>query len=71
MIEKWQAAFDARHDAQQPAFALQQRQTGRVLAVDVQHVEGAKVRPLAPEQQLVEVRAAIGFEAADLTVEHR
>src|SRR4051794_10043825 len=41
-----------------------------VLAVDRQHIERNEMRPVAPEQQLVEHRAAIGREADDVAIEH-
>ena len=37
----------------------------------LQHIEHIKVRPLAAEQQLVEVGAAVRLQAADLAIEHR
>ena len=41
-----------------------------ILAVNEEHVERDEVRPLTPEQQPIEQRAAIGRQTYDLAVEH-
>jgi hypothetical protein len=58
VIEVQQPALNRGHDPQQPALAGEQRQARQILAVDRQSIERIEVRPLAAEQQLVEVGAA-------------
>ena len=41
-----------------------------VSPVDLQHVEGVKEWPFAPEQQILEVRPKFRLQAADLPVEN-
>ena len=53
VIEVQERTLDSRNDAQQPVLALEQRQHGQILAVDVQDVERVEVRPLAPEHSLL------------------
>ena len=70
VIELQQPGFDRRHDTQQPALALDQRQADEIFASDAQYIERIEVWPLAPKEQLVEVRAAIRLQTANLPVEH-
>jgi hypothetical protein len=70
VLEIQQTAVDRRHDAQQPALALEQRQARQILALDVQYIERAEERPLATEQELFEMRSAVRLQAADLAIEH-
>ena len=70
MIEVAQARLDGRHNAEQSALAFQERQARQGLAIDAQDIERIEVRPLAAKQQLVELRAAVGLQAADFAIEH-
>ena len=60
VIEVEQPALHRRHDRQQSAFALKQRQGCQIVALDGERVEGVEERPLPPKQQLVEVRRPSG-----------
>ena len=64
-----QSSLNDRHDAQQPALALEQRQPRQVLAFDAENIERVEERPLAPEQQRFKVGAAVRVQAADLAVQ--
>ena len=70
MLEIQQPAVDRRHEAPQPALALEQRPARQVLAVDAQYIEGVEVGPLTPEQQILELCAAVRRQAADFAIEH-
>jgi hypothetical protein len=63
-----QAGLDKQHDAEQSALALEQRHPVRSSPSIAQHIERI-VRPLAAEQQLLEVGAAVRVQAADLAVQ--
>jgi hypothetical protein len=65
VIEIQQPAFDTRHDPQQPALALEQRQRAQILAIDHQHVEHIEVRRVSAKQQPIEIAAPVGSQAAD------
>jgi len=54
IVHEQQAGFDAGHDRPQPALAFDERPGAQVLTVDLQQIEGAEVRPVAAEQQLME-----------------
>ena len=71
VIEVQQSRLDARHDAPQTTLAMQQWQGAEVLAVNFKHIERIEVRPLAPEQQIAEVAAAVCVQATDFAIEHR
>ena len=70
VIETQQPTVHDRHDAQESTLAVEQRQAGQILPVDAEDVEAVKERPLATEQQLLEIGAAVKLQAADFTVEH-
>ena len=71
MIEVEHAAFNLRHDPQQFAFAVEQRERSNVATVDAQQIERVEVRPLSAEQQIIEIAAAVRAETADLAVKDR
>lgn len=50
VIEIQQPRFDRRHDTQQPALALDQRQAGEIFAFYAQHIKRIESRPLAAKQ---------------------
>jgi hypothetical protein len=70
VLEIQPTAVDRRHGTQQPALALEQRQARQIVAIDTEDIEGLEVEPLATDQQVLEMRAAVRLQAADLSVEH-
>jgi len=70
VIDVKQPTLNRRHDATQPAFPLCERPRRQILTVHRQQIEREEVRPVAPEQQVVEVAATVRVEADDLAVEH-
>jgi hypothetical protein len=71
MVHMQQTGGDARHDSTKATLSLDEWAVTETPAVGHQRVEGAKVRRLPPEQQVLEVAAAVGIEAHDLAVQNR
>ena len=70
VIEVEQPCFDLWRNRQKSTLALEQRHGAEIFTVQAEHVEPVEVRPLATEQQFVEVAASVRFETTDLVVEH-
>ena len=70
VIDIEQSRLNPRHDAPQSALALHQRQRAKILPIDREQIEREEVRPIAAEQQVVEVRPAVPIEADDFAVQH-
>jgi hypothetical protein len=69
IVDVEQSGLNSRHDAAQAPLALGERTIAEILAIDREHVERVEARPVAAEQQFVEVAAAVAIEADDLAVE--
>jgi methionine-rich copper-binding protein CopC len=60
-----------RDQSAQPSLPLHERPLSQVFAVHCEQIERVEVRPLATEQQALEVAAAARIQADDLSVDHR
>jgi hypothetical protein len=70
VIEGKEADVDRRRHAQEQSRPLYERKTCQISAVNAENVKRIKPRPLSPEEQVAEMAAPVGFQAADLAVQN-